>query len=108
MQFKVADETACDKYILCVNGIETSKSCDQGDHFNSATQDCDTPSAAACSIDPCLGSTAEAPYVVDISVSDCTKYIVCIDKKKVESKTCNTGLFFDFAQQRCSSKFVCT
>lgn len=108
-KFQVADATACDKYILCVNGIETPKTCDLGDHFNAATSDCDTPANALCTIvsNACSSATAAAPYVADTSVADCTKYIVCVDQLQTELKTCAVGLFFDVTQQRCSSKFIC-
>ena len=107
MKFQVRDETACDKYFLCVNGVETPKSCDEGDYFNTITADCAKIVNGECAFDPCISSSDTAPYVPDPAVDDCTQYLVCNAQITVESKNCSTNLFFDLDQQRCSSKFIC-
>ena len=109
---QVADATACDKYILCVEGVESPKTCGVGDHFNPTTLDCDLPTnlTPPCAIvsNACATATPDAPFVADPSVIDCTKYLVCSNKVQVGlAKTCAVGLFFDAVGQRCSSKFVC-
>ncbi|CAO1408698.1 unnamed protein product [Diamesa serratosioi] len=105
---RVADTSACDKFILCNKGVEIPKQCDAGDHFNSKSNECDTPANAKCLIDPCTSSSDEAPFVPDVMFPNCTNYLECADKKTVGATiACPTNFKFDVSKQMCSSKFVC-
>jgi hypothetical protein len=91
----------CEKYILCVNGMEIKQECPAGLHFSRTLRECTTPKKAECEVDE---DREECPAegIKNISHPDnCEKYIICFNGMEIE-RNCPAGLHFSRELRECT------
>jgi hypothetical protein len=95
----------CNKYIYCeVNGSESIKTCPPGEHFSPTMLNCMSPGLAQCpncfegsTISYCdyqLECSTEHPFTLLPYITDCTKYIYCLENGSSEIRKCPADQHF--------------
>lgn len=98
---KIADNTTCNKYFICCNGIMQSKTCPDGDYFNDDVNDCVLDSKGVCvneSDCTCLGIYNEnevLPHPINPQM-----YYICKNNALHENK-CQKNRIFSATQKQC-------
>ncbi|KAH8239754.1 hypothetical protein KR032_007552, partial [Drosophila birchii] len=81
------DPDDCTKYRVCCHGEFVSKSCDDGDYWNSDIGEC-VVNNGTCNPPECEDGEVEA------NPDDCAEYLVCINGTVV-SQSCPDGYYFN-------------
>lgn len=97
----------CEKYILCVNGMEFERSCAPGFHFSRKLQTCVTPELAECDeherVWECPDEDDLDNLVFLPNTKDCSMYYLCLGGEKIPF-TCAKGLHWSIDEEACMEK----
>lgn len=88
----------CEKYVLCINGVEIVLTCAPGLHFSPTTRTCQTPEKAECEDSDAQEWTCpeqdEPGVIVFIpNTEDCSAYYLCWQGRQIPL-TCGIGKHF--------------
>lgn len=94
---------SCIQFIRCINGRATQQACQNGLHFNAATEQCDLPENARCTIQfSCPANIPPGTMVTFRSQTNCSEYSICTTGggNPVQA-ACDYRLHHDPIRQQC-------
>lgn len=94
---------SCTQFIRCINGQASQHACQNGLHFNAATQQCDLPANANCTINfSCPANIPPGQMLTFRSTTNCSEFTICIGGRPDPIQdSCNPQLHFDPISQQC-------
>lgn len=98
------DELVCGTYYICSNGNYQKQECPTGKYFSTPDNACKDRQTAVTTKGCNRCQYATTNFVNAADPSDCASYYYCYDTGKAGTPiSCNTGYYFNEADQVCAS-----